>query len=66
MIYYAVVYTKNGEIYLKPFNSKEEAVSFVYGLKMREKWAAIFDKAKIVKKDTSTDLWKKMNGYWIR
>lgn len=65
MIYYAVVYMKNGEIHLKPFDTKEEAQERIENIKNHEKWSKEFDFGKVVKKDPDSPWFRSVNGYWI-
>lgn len=65
MIYYAVVYMKNGEIHLKPFNTKEEAQERIDAIKNHEKWKSEFLLGKIVKKDPESPWYQSVHGYWI-
>lgn len=64
MIYYAVAYMKDGQIHLKPFKTKEEAEHNLELLKA-SKWGPQIDLTKVVKKDTSKEWFKSVNGYWI-
>ncbi len=65
MIYYAVIYLKNGEIHLKPFDTKEDAEECIKNTATREKYKDQIDVTKVVKKDTSKDWFRSVNGYWI-
>lgn len=65
MLYYAVIYMKNGEIHLKPFKSKEEAINRINHIKNSEKWGSLFDTGKVVKKDPNSPWFQSVHGYWI-
>ena len=64
MIYYAVAYMKDGQIHLKPFNSKEAAEHNLELLKKSE-WGDKVDLTKVVKKDPESPWFKSVRGYWI-
>lgn len=65
MIYYSVIYHKDGCISLKPFETKEEAGAYNKKALEDEKWGPRIDKTKIVKKDEESDWFKISKGYWI-
>ena len=65
MIYYSVVYHKNGCISLKPFDSKKAADDYNEAVLKDEKWGPRTDKFKVVKKDPDSPWFKSVNGYWI-
>ena len=64
MIYYAVAYMTDGQIHLKPFESREEADDCINKLKA-SKWGPMVKLTKIVKKDPDSAWLKSVNGYWI-
>lgn len=64
MIYYAVVYMKDGCIHLKPFDSREEAQAELEKLRS-SKWANSIDLTKVVKKDANSAWLQSVKGYWI-
>ena len=64
MIYYAVAYMKNGDIHLRPYNTKEEAQECLSKFKDSE-FSDDYDILKIVKKDNDSAWFKSVNGYWI-
>lgn len=64
MIYYAVAYMTDGQIHLKPFNSKQEAERNLELLKA-SKWGPYLKQTKIVKKDPESPWFRSVNGYWI-
>lgn len=65
MIYYACIYMKNGEIHLKPFQSKEEAEARIDYIRKSEKWGSQVDLTKVIKKDPDKEWWKSVKGYWL-
>jgi len=64
MIYYAVVYMKNGDIHLRPFETKEAAEACCEKFKDSD-YADDIDVLKVIKKDPSKEWFKSVNGYWI-
>ena len=56
---------KNGEIHLKPFDSKEEAQTRIDYIKTSEKWGRDFELGKVVKKDPDSPWFRSVKGYWI-
>lgn len=64
MIYYAVIYMKNGEIHLKPYGSREEAELHCKEI-YNTKWADKVDITRVVKKDPEKSWFKQVKGYWI-
>ena len=65
MIYYAIIYLKDGCISLKPFDSKEEAIEYNEKVLNDEKWGPRTDTVKVVKKDPESPWFKSVKGYWI-
>ena len=65
MIYYSVVYHKNGCISIKPLKTKEEAEEYNKAVLADEKWGPRTDKVKVVKKDPDSPWFKSVGGYWI-
>jgi len=65
MIYYAVIYMNNGEIHLKPFDSKEEAQARIDYIRKSEKWGNQVVLTKIVKKDSNSPWFQSVKGFWI-
>lgn len=64
MIYYVCIYMKDGQIHLKPFNSKKDAEECIEKAKA-SKWAESIDLVKIVKRDSESSWFKGLKGYWI-
>ena len=64
MIYYAVVYMKDGQIHLKPCQSRVEAEAYLSKLR-NSKWKDSIDITKVVKKDANSAWLKSVKGYWI-
>ena len=64
MIYYAVIYMKDGQIHLMPHKSKEEAQETIDRVK-NQKFKDKIDVCRIVKKDSNKDWYRSVNGYWI-
>ena len=65
MIYYAVIYLKNGEIHLKPFDTKEDADECIATVADKPRYKDQIDVTKVVKKDPSKEWFKSVNGYWL-
>ena len=65
MIYYAVAYMTDGQIHLKPFNSKENAEEALAKLKAHVTWGPKVKFTKVVKKDPNSPWFRSVNGYWI-
>lgn len=63
MIYYSVVYLKDGTIHLQPNPTKEEAEDT--NEKIKAKYGDRVDLVKIVKKDPASPWFKSVKGYWI-
>lgn len=64
MIYYAVIYMKDGNIHLFKCDSREEGENMIQ--KVREsKWKDEIDVTKVIKKDPDKEWFKSVNGYWI-
>lgn len=64
MIYYAVAYMNDGQIHLKPFDSKQGAEDCIEKLKASP-WGPYLKQTKIVKKDPDSPWFRSVNGYWI-
>lgn len=64
MIYYAVVYMKDGQIHLMPHATKEAAEECLKDL-MGTKWGPKVDFTRVVKKDPDKDWYRSVNGHWI-
>lgn len=64
MIYYAVIYMKDGQIHLMPHKSREEAEKTCNEIR-QTKWADKIDVTKVVKKDPEKEWFKAVKGYWI-
>ena len=65
MIYYAVFYLSNGEIHLKPYNSREGAEGCVTKMKQDAKYGPQITFTRVVKKDPRSAWLTSVNGYWI-
>jgi len=65
MIYYAVVYMKDGQIHLKPFDTKEGAANECTRIKNSVRWGEMVDTTKVVKKDPNSPWYQSVKGYWI-
>ena len=65
MIYYSVIYLKNGEIHCKPYSSYREAEETNQKTKSDEKYGPQVQLTKVVKKDPDCAWFKSVNGYWI-
>ena len=64
MIYYIVIYMKDGNIHLKPHDCKDDAEHTIEQLK-DSKWFDQIDLIKIVKRDSESSWFKGLKGYWI-
>lgn len=64
MIYYVCIYMKDGQIHLKPFSSKEDAEECIEKAKS-SKWSESIDLIKIVKRDSNSEWFKGLKGYWL-
>ena len=64
MIYYAVIYMKDGNIHLFRSESKEGAEEAIEKV-MEGKWNGEIESTKIITKSTETALWKNTQGHWI-
>lgn len=64
MIYYVCIYMKDGQIHLKPFDSKEDAEECIEKAK-NSKWSEQIDLIKIVKRDSNSSWFKSLKGYWL-
>ena len=65
MIYYAVIYLKNGEIHSKPWSTKADAEQCIEDTSKKPEFANQIDKTKVVKKDPNSPWYQSVNGYWI-
>ena len=62
--YYAVAYMDDGQIHLKPFDTKEQAQDNLNKL-CASKWGPKVTFTRIVKKDFDSAWLRSVNGYWI-
>ena len=65
MIYYAVLYMKDGQIHLMPHETKEAAEATCAEICVSPKWRDKIDTTKVVKKDPEMKWFKAVKGYWI-
>lgn len=65
MIYYAVIYLKNGEIHLKPWLTKEDAEKCISETCAKPKFKDQIELTRVVKKDPEKEWFKSVHGYWI-
>ena len=64
MIYYSVIYMKDGRIHLNPSSSKEEAESVI--AKVKESiWKDQIEYTKVIKRDPESPWFKSLEGHWI-
>lgn len=65
MIYYSLIYMDNGEIHLRPHDTKEAAEETCHEIKKHEKWGSHVSHTKVISKDPSSETYRKREGFWI-